>query len=71
MLRNMVLLKVKVGKRKETRSFFLSRLMLSLEKERNKLSDRPFPIFLSLKYVLRKQTMFVAGGSIGLSRRRQ
>ena len=35
----MVRLKAKVGKRKETRSFF-SRLKLSLEKERNKLSDQ-------------------------------
>ena len=56
----MVRLNAKVGKRKETRYSFLSRLKESLEKERNKLSDRPSPTFLSLNYLLRKQTKFIA-----------
>ena len=56
----MVRLKAKVGKRKETRSFFLSRLKLSLEKERNKLLDSPSPMFPCLNYLLRKQTKFIA-----------
>ena len=61
----MVRLKAKVGKRKETRFLFLSRLKESLEKERNKLPDLPSPMFLILNYQPRKQTMFVAGGSVG------